>query len=537
MQAERNIRKIIEEIIRKEVGADAHFTVSVPEIAGRGDYASNVAFILAKKEGKSPIAVAEGLAEKIFEKHQDTFYSIQVAQPGFLNFFLSSAFVGQMIQETLKPEKKKKRGTVSVEFVSANPTGPIHVGNARGGPLGDTISNIIEATGWKVTREYFHNDAGAQITKLENSLWHWYLVACKIPSQLPEEGYEGEYIKEIARAAFRKYKKTLLKKKNGKSVLAELALKKFWVENFATLKKLGIKFDKIIKESVLAKNKTKKVLDELRRKKMLIEKEGAVWYAPHDEFLKDRETVVAKADGTLLYFANDIAYHKEKFAKNDFVLDVFGEGHEGHIPKLKSIAHTFGFPLDHFHVAMYGQVNLIKNGEVVTMSKRKGNFVTAEEVLKEVGKDAFRFFMLQYAPRSGMQFDMTLAKKHSKDNPVYYVQYAYARAAGILRKSKKRIDLKKAKWELCESEREATLLKHILQFQGVLDDTAVDFEVQRLTRYVYELARTFTSFYETTKVIGGGREVEYARLGLALLAKQTIERTLKLLGVSAPERM
>ncbi len=525
---EANIKKQIKEIIRAEA-PEISFSVERQEVAGRGDYSSNIAFLLTKKDGRAPLKIAEDLAGRIFEKHQDIFYAIEVAPPGFLNFFLSAHFVAEAAQHLTISKKRKNLGRASVEFISANPTGPLHIGNARGGPIGDTIADLLTEAGYKTTREYFHNDAGAQVGKFADSLWYWYLRARKIPAELPENAYEGEYIKEIVGKASRAF----LKDPKGKEKLAAFAFTRFYKENFSVLKKLGIRFDRITKESTLAKSKTKTVLAELKKKGLLVKKEGATWFSGKG----GRESVVVKSDGTLVYFANDIAYHKEKFKNFDLVVDILGEGHEGHIPKLRAVADVFGFPNDRFKIVVHGQVNLLKDGKIVTMSKRRGNFVTAGEVLREVGKDAFRFFMLQYSPRSSMQFDLELAKERSKKNPVYYVQYAHARASSILKKARAPAHLNKIKWELLDTTPEFELLKEILSKQEVVEDTTEDLEVSRLTRASYELARAFTHFYETTPVLGKDKKIEYARLGLVQLSKKTLADLLRLMAISAPERM
>jgi len=539
---EVNLRHAIENIIRDEVGETTQFRVERTEISGRGDYSSNVAFIRAKEEHRAPLAIAEELASRVKEKHPDMFYSVEVAAPGFLNFYLTPAFVVRCIKEAVSPKKPKRLGKASVEFISANPTGPLHIGNARGGPIGDVIASILSEIGYKVTREYYHNDAGAQVGKFADSLWCWYLRSRRVSASLPEDGYEGEYVQRVGADASRKWKDALLRDKRGKEKLLQFALARFWKENMQTIKDLGIHFDKIVKESALARSKTKKVLAELDSKGLLVKKDGAVWFSPKGEHMKDREAVVVKADGTLVYFANDIAYHKEKFLTYDLVVDEFGEGHEGYIAKLRAVADVFGFKQDKFKIVVHGQITLIKNGKIVSMAKRKGNFVTAQEVLRDVGRDAFRYFLLSYSPRSGMQFDLTLAKSQSKKNPVYYIQYAHARTAGILRKGKRMCDLKKVDWSLVESAPELNLMKQILAFREALDDTAVDFEVQRLARYAYELARAFTNFYETTKVLyldvrRPNAGLVHARLGLVLLTKNTLAKTLSLMGVSTPEKM
>ena len=259
-----NIKDLVAEIIKKEVGG-FKFAVERNEVSGRGDYSSNIAFLIATKKERPPLEIAEELAGRIFDKHQDIFYSIEVAPPGFLNFFLSAHFMASSARQHVLPQKKKNLGKASIEFISANPTGPLHIGNARGGPIGDTVANLLEEVGYKTTREYFHNDAGAQVGKFADSLWYWYARAQKIKLQPPEDGYEGEYIKRVAREAIYRWKGKLLKDPSGKEKLVDFAFARFYKENFGTLKQLGIRFDRIIKESELAKSSTKKVLAELEK--------------------------------------------------------------------------------------------------------------------------------------------------------------------------------------------------------------------------------------------------------------------------------
>lgn len=533
-----NVQKSIRQIIAGEIGDDLNFSVSVPDIEGRGDYTSNVAFLLAKKLGKSPKEVADSLARALMEKYSDIFDKAEAIAPGFINLTLSHTYIWKLTRDSLKPSKKKSLGKASVEFISANPTGPMHVGNARSGPIGDVIANLLKDQGYNVTREYLHNDAGAQMEKFGRSLLHWYLIACGEESTLPEDGYQGEYIEELGNLARKKFGTKLLKDPEASVNLVFFALPLALKDNMEVARMMGIRFDRIIHESGLAKTKTKKVLKELDGRGFLVKKEGAIWFSPKDEHLQDREAVVIKSDGTLVYFANDIAYHKDKFGRSKFVVDVFGENHEGHISKLRAIADVYEFPQERFKIVVYGQVTLRKNGEVVSMSKRKGNFITAREVLDEVGKDAFRYFMLQYEPRSSMVFDLTLAKEQSKQNPVYYIQYAHARAMSILSKSKTRASVKKADWSLLVTEPEKKLATKILEIGAVIEETVGDFQVQRLARYAYELAREFTHFYETTRVLDGeDKKVLAARLALVELARSTIAHTCFLMGVTAPKKM
>lgn len=537
----KNIQQFVREILEKEIGSDVPFSFERPEVAGRGDYSSNIALVRAKKEKRIPMAVAEDIAIRIKERYPHIFHSVEAAPPGFVNVTLDMPYLLEVLRDSFVPAKKHIIGRASVEFISANPTGPMHIGNARGGPIGDVVANLLAYRGYKVTREYYHNDAGAQIERFASSLWHWYLLACKEESTLPEDGYQGAYMEDFAREAHKKWGTKLLSSKIGKSKLVKFTLARVLKENMALIKKMGIKYDKIVVESEIAKEKTPQTLAYLEERGLLVKKEGATWFSPKGPHMEDREAVVIKSDGTLVYFANDIAYHRDKFSRADLVVDELGEGHEGHIAKLRAVADVFGFPQDRFKVVVHGQVTLKKDGAVVSMAKRKGNFVTAREVLDAVGTDAFRFFMLQYDPRSGMQFDVTLAREQSKQNPVYYVQYAHARASGILRKKgfekNKRINYKKAAWELLDSEAEIRLIKDILSFTEIADATAEDFAVQRLTRYAYELARSFTHFYETATVIGEEPALEYARLALVSLVRDTFRSVGKLLGVSMPYKM
>ncbi|MEK7650109.1 MAG: arginine--tRNA ligase [Patescibacteria group bacterium] len=538
---ERNLRTYIEDVLRREIGSDVPFSVERQEVAGRGDYSSNIALVRAKVEKRLPMAVAEDIAIRVKEKHLPVFSKIEAAQPGFLNFYFDKQYLTEILRDSFAPMPKPKLGTASVEYVSANPTGPMHVGNARSGPIGDVVANLLADRGYKVVREYFHNDAGAQIGRFANSLWHWYLIACGEESTLAEDGYQGEYVQEMGKAVHKKYGAKIVNKPDiYKERITKVALARMLKDNLALAKRMGILFDKVTAESDL-EAKTKRALALLDKKGLLTKKEGATWFTPKDDNLGEREAVVIKSDGTYVYFANDIAYHAEKFKRADLVVDELGDGHEGHIPKLRAVADAFGFPQENLKIVVHGLVTLKKDGQVVSMAKRKGNFVTAEELLDTVGKDAFRFFMLQYAPRSAMTFDIDLARAKSKDNPVYYIQYAYARASSILKKAGyqqgRKINYKKVAWPVLETEAEWALIKMVLALPDVISQTAEDFALQRLSRFAVDFARAFTHFYETTHVIGERADLEYARLALVSLFRDTLRRQCQLMGISTPETM
>lgn len=510
----------------------AAFTVEYQEREGMGDYATNLALVRGKKEGRNPMEIAQEIADKLSKSK--IIAGASIASPGFVNISLTN---DRIYEAASSQEKWKKQGKASIEYVSANPTGPLHIGNVRGGPIGDVLARVLSATGWTVTREYFHNDAGAQVEKFMESLWHWYALACERESAIEEPQYSGPYMLAIVDAAKSEYGAELFDREDGKQKLLVFAFDLLEKENFATLEAIGVKFDKITRESEIVELHTQAVLQELRSKGVIKKHDDAEWFAPGGEFLRDREAVVVKGDGTLLYFANDIALHKIKFADNDLVIDIFGEGHQGHIPKLRAIAEVYGFPQENFRVIVHGQVALKREGEILTMSKRKGNFVTAREVLDAVGKDAFRFFLLTYRPMSGMQFDLALATEQSKENPVYYIQYAHARASSIIDKGGEVSALDQKYIPVLKDKYSRSLLRRIASWDDVLAETASDGEVQRIPLYVLTLAREFTQFYENVRVLEGSDEEQEARKALVGAVKNQIATSLDILGVSAPEVM
>jgi len=538
MLLERVTRTVREAV--GELGGDPESVViERPRQEGHGDYATNIALRMGS------IQFAEKLArhlERIPGYHAET-------TGGFVNITIASSLWYEEMGRILKEESSyaapdtHKGQRASVEFISANPTGPLHVGNARGGPLGDVIAALLKKTGYTVVREYLHNDAGAQIEKFRDSLWHWYLLENDKASELGEDHYHGVYVQELARNAAQRWGGSLIEQSEGKETLLAFALDELRKENFETIANMGITFDVVTVESeLLQSSKTAHALDELQKKGIIQEKEGALWYVPRDAFLKDRETVVVKGDGTYLYFANDIAYHLEKFRKNDLVVDVLGEGHAGHIPKLRSIAHAFEFPQEQFRIVIHGQVHIEEEGRHITMSKRRGTFITAREVLDEVGKDAFRFFLLQYSPRAVMTFDLDLAKKRSQDNPVYYVQYSYARSHQIFEKAGE-MHASKADLALLTDAAELSLIKKLVEWPEIIEritggyEKSGTYEVHQLTTYSEELARSFHRFYETCYVLVDDAKLRNARLALVKGYQIILKDVLDVLGISAPEHM
>ena len=516
------------------------------------DFASNAAMVLGKTEGLKPGEVAILLQEKLNEAGKG--FTTSVAMPGFLNFKVGNEHWQEELGRILKAGAKygasnaNKGRKARVEYVSANPTGPIHIGNARGGPYGEVICRVLEATGYKVLREYFHNDVGGQVEKLGATLWYWYCKETGQEAVFPADGYQGEYLQEVAKAAVKKLGKDL--KQMDLAKLVEFALDLIYKENFQLLKDLGIEFDEITKESELrTSGKTEKVLKELREKKVLVKKDGAEWFAPastrsslggpNDEFLADREAVVVKSDGEPTYFASDIAYHKEKFAsKYDLVVDIFGSNHHGHVPKLKALCRVFGYDPANFQVLLYQFVRVKRGQEVVKMSKRAGTYVTAREVLDEVGYDSMIFLLLMTAINTHIDFDLELAKDTSMKNPVFRVQYAHARASSILDKaSGQKLKPSRESLAILKGREEITLIRKLNQYQELILELSESYQVHKIPHYLMELSDVFHSFYEKVKVLSEKKEESEARLALVVGAQTVLANGLRLMGIKPLEKM
>jgi len=514
---------------------DLEFKVEMPKEKSHGDLSTNLALVLAKKLNKNPMEIAEDIVSKLIT--DESFISdIQIAAPGFINFYYSHKFLEDNLRKildlasdygSLKLGEGKK---ASVEYVSANPTGPLHIGNARGGPIGDVLANVLFKAGYSVTREYLHNNVGGQITKLGESIYF-----SLNPDKLVENAeiqYQGEYIKELA---------SLVESKIGKDLdkdefipkAGEIAVEYMLTEILEDCRKMGINFDKITKESDLRLD-IPQVLEKI--KPSLKENEGALWFAPNDEFLKDRETVVKKSNAEYTYFASDIAYHAQKMANYDLALDIWGSNHSGHVPRIQAVVKALGFNPENLKFILYQWVRLKRGEEVVKMSKRAGNFVTAREVLDEVGKDAFRFFLLMPRSQTHMDFDLELAKKKASDNPVYYVQYAYTRISSIFAKIEEP-NLTEADLSLLATDEEVALIRLILEFPQLIERILETLEVNSLTTYAIEIANCFHRFYEKHRVVSNDTDITKARLVLAKATQITLKNTLDLLGVTALETM
>ncbi len=551
------IRDGIKEVLKKalkDLGVeDFEPQIERPKDSSNGDYSTNVAmnlftnsrFMIKDSGSKNPMELAEKIIyiQNTKYKIQNTdFEKIVAVKPGFINFYLSNSYlqtqVGEIINKAdnygLSALGKGKKA--SVEYVSANPTGPLHIGNARGGPLGDALANVLEKAGYEVTREYLHNNVGGQVARLGEAIY--FTLHPDQKGEGYEIQYQGEYIKELAKMV-----EETMEEKHFESLSQEefidkagqIAVEMMLLEILKDCEDMGIKFDLIRKESDLRKD-APEVIKELEKKGLVKEKDGALWFAPNDEFLKDRETVVKKSDGEYTYFASDIVYHKEKFKKgNDLVVDILGANHSGHVPRLKAVIKALGFDTNEFKVVLYQWIRLKRGEEILKMSKRSGTFVTAREVLDEVGKDAFRFFLLRTSSETHMDFDLELAKKKANENPVFYVQYAYSRINSIFSKAEETIS--KPDTSLLIEPEEVALIRQLLKFPELIEEVSYTFAVNTFTTYVIEVATLFHKFYETHKVISDDKKITQARLGLLKATAVVLKNTLDLLGVSAPAHM
>lgn len=535
----KQIEKAIEEALTEEGFPKVDIEITQPPEERFGDYSTNAALKISSLKGdQRPGEIAKRLVPKL--KKSTHVSRVEIVDPGFINFFLDPKLIQNNIRKIIEEDKyfgssstyrgKKAR----VEFVSANPTGPLHIGNARGGPLGDTIANVLEATGYKVTREYYDNNIGTQVEIFAKTLKK------KIAgTSTKSDHYSGSYYDELVQKI----------KKVKESELGVKATKVVFDQIIKDAKDMGIEFDEIQHESDLQEKKeTDKVLDFLKLKKVTKEKEGALWFVPREgsaqaqKFLEDRESVLVRSNGKPTYFADDIAYHRKKFeSKADLIINILGSNHHGHVPRLLAAIKAMGYDPAIYKVVLYQYVRLKRGKDVVRMSKRAGDYVTAREVLDEVGKDAFRFFILSHAPNTHMDFDLELAKKQNVSNPVYYVQYAHARASNILKNAQKQgfslVEFSKTDLSVLSEPQELTLAKKLQKLPELVEDTAENLSVHQLTTYLIEVADLFHKYYEKYRVIGEKEDIVGARLNLVLAVKITLRNTLGLIGVSAPERM
>jgi len=512
-----------------------------------GDLSSNVAMLWAKSTKKAPRAIAEAILKNIADV-DGILARQEIAGPGFLNFTFAPKFYFAELREIAAGKQDKidigHGRKVQVEFASVNPTGPLHVGHGRVAVIGDVLARLHDATGFNVEREYYVNDAGNQMENLGLSLYARYLEQLGQPAEFPEAGYPGDYVKEIAAEVVARDGDKYLRADKDEAI-------KFFREHGGAallstirgqLADFGIRFDAYFSEKAMRdRSEVDQSMTALRERGLLYSQDGAEWYRS-TQFGDDKDRTVIKSDGELTYFAADIAYHRNKFERKfDKLINVWGADHHGYVPRLKAAMQGLGYDANALQVVLVQMVQLTRGGEPVRMGKRTGEFVALEEVLQEVGRDAARFFFLMRKSDSHLDFDLELAKKQSSDNPVFYVQYAHARVASIFEQAAKSgVVLGAAEsvpLERLELAEELELIRQMIQFNDVLEESVRDLEPHRMVFYLLDLAGEFHRYYNRNRVVSDDVDLSRARLLLLANIQKTIRKGLQILGVDAPMKM
>lgn len=540
----------LQEIIRKallEMNLDEQeipdIQIESPRDPSHGDAATNIAMLLAKPLKNNPRKIAEQLVNTLIVD-KDRIAAIEIAGPGFINFRFSDSYLFNELDALLDSESAYGRTDdnsgkkVLIEFVSANPTGPLTVGHGRNAVLGDTVARLLEWTGADVHREYYFNNAGRQMRVLGQSVQARYLQELEKEAELPEGGYEGEYISEIAKSLIKKHGDSLLDEKD-ESLFKESAESAIFEEIKKTLDRMNIKMDSFFNEHTLYEDGSiESTVETLRKKNLAYDEDGAVWFKT-TEFGKDKDTVLIKSTGEPTYRLPDIAYHANKLDRGyDLCLDVFGADHIDTYPDVLNGIEVLGYDKSKVDVLVYQFVTLVKDGKPFKMSTRKANYVTLDDLMDEVGEDVTRFFFLMRSPNTHLEFDVAKAKEAGDKNPVFYLQYAHARIQSILRKVDEIADFTgKADLKILTQQTEIALLKKLLSFPEAVSLAASHREPHRLITYLNELASEFTSFYHDCRIVGEEEDLMFARSELAKATATVLANGLAILGITAPDRM
>lgn len=551
--------------------------VERPRDPSHGDWASTVALKVAKDAGKNPREIAQIIVKHLEE--DSAFGKVEIAGPGFINLTLSQAALTALLREAYTQDSDYAASdlgagrTVNVEFISANPTGPMHVGHGRWAALGNALCNVLEHAGWKVTREFYINDAGNQMDKFGQSVAAQYLSELGVEANVPEDGYHGAYVAEIAKELVKEYGDTWLEvsAEQRNAEIREQAYARMLSNQQRICERLGVHFDVWFSERKLYGDGANTSLDTEREKQeatgtdpisamlaklaagdYLYEKEGARWFRSTD-FADDKDRVLVKSDGSYTYFAPDIAYHLNKFERavteeyplggSEYLIDIWGADHHGYVPRMQAAVAALGHE-GKLSVVLGQLVNLFRDGQPVRMSKRTGEMITFEELVEEVGADATKYLMLSRSTDQPIDFDIEVAKKQDASNPVYYVQYAHARICSVLRKAQELgidgaqlEDLEDDTLALLEEDSEKELIRSIAQLGDLVEQCARDLTPFKLTHYAEQLAARFHKFYTDCVIIGDEPKRNLARLYLSETTRRVLALVLALLGVSAPERM
>jgi arginyl-tRNA synthetase len=530
------------------LGAEgAAFVLERPRDAGHGDLATNLAMVVARARRANPRQVAEQVIAEL-KLPPSVVSRTEIAGPGFINFWLARDQLARLLQTILSEGPAYGRADfgagrrVNVEFVSANPTGPLHVGHGRGAAMGDGIAALLEWTGHVVTREFYINDAGVQIDRLAQSLWARVQQAVGREAEIPEGGYHGAYLLETAEQAIGTEGRSFadLPEAEGVRRCRALALRTQRAEQDQLLADFGVRFDVLASEqAIYDRHGIERTLDLLAAKGLTYEKDGALWLRTTD-FGDDLDRVLRKQDGSYTYFVPDIAYHVDKHDRGfDRVIDIWGADHHGYVPRMRAALAALGYPAGFFDVAIVQLVKVVRGGEEVKMSKRSGEFVTLRDLLDWVGVDAARYFFLMRRGDAHFVFDIDLAKSQTEENPVFYVQMAHARMCGIFRNAGDRPGPAAGEVDISAlpAEQDRELLKKLAIFPETVARAGRELEPHRITGYLEELARVAHAWYHGCRVLGEALEVQSARLALARATQVVLANGLTLLGLHAPERM
>lgn len=526
------------------------FIIEKPADKKNGDFSSNIAMAGARTFHGAPRMIAEAIV-KNFSLDGGYIDRCEIAGPGFINFYLSDKYYSDVLKDIVASGDSYGRSDygegkrILVEFVSANPTGPMHIGNARGGAIGDCLASVLDAAGYDVQREFYVNDAGNQIEKFATSLEVRYLQECGKDVELPEDAYHGEDITVHARNFFSEVgdKYAECDSQERRDALVAYALPKNIAGLEADLGKYRIKYDKWFRESTLHKDgSVQKVIEALKEKGVTYEQDGALWFKA-SEFGNDKDIVLIRANGIPTYIVPDIAYHYNKLVTRgyDKAIDVLGADHHGYIPRMKAALTALGLDADRLDIVIMQMVRLVRNGETIKLSKRSGKAITLNTLLEEIPIDAARFFFNLREPNSHFDFDLELAAKQSSENPVYYVQYAHARICSIIKKAAEEgIEVVTPSAEALNrlnSDEERDLISHLAGLTDEIIGAAKNYDPAKITHYVIDLATLFHKFYNAHRVVSDDKELTEARLFLCTAVKNTIKNILVMLKVDVPEAM
>ena len=548
MNIEEKIVDVLKQIVKDTYGLEPEeglVMIEIPKENSNGDYSTNLAMRLTKILRRRPQEIAAQIKEEALSR-LDIVDSIDIAGPGFINFWLKKDAMANIINTVI--EQNEDYGSsnagkglkVLEEYVSANPTGPLHCGHARGACWGDSCVRIMKKAGYDVTREYYINDAGAQMLNLGKSLLGRYRELFGLDFTLPEDGYHGPDVIEIAKQIKEEYGDKYLNMKEEDAIeeLREVGRTLELERIRKDLAYYGCEFDSWISEKwILSQGKVSDAVEKMKEMGLTYESEGALWFAS-SKYGDDKDRVLVKSDGYYTYLTPDIANHIHKFERGyDLLVNIWGADHHGYIPRMKAAMKALGYDPDHLQVDLCQMVRMIENGKEVKMSKRTGNAITLRELIDDIGLDCARYFFLSKALDTHLDFDLTLARTQSNDNPVYYAQYAYARICSVLRQAKEPYQ-KKESYSLLTDAKEVDLLKHISSFADVVADSAFNRSPNKICNYVQKLATYFHSFYGACKINDPQNpELSNERLALCDATRITLKNALELLGVSAPESM